>query len=62
MKADYNKQMALIESSNIKINVFNSTIKTFKRKHNKRISDKQKILSSYLENKSNAIEGVFELI
>lgn len=62
IRALYKKKMALIESSNSKINIFNSSVKAFKRKHNKKMTDEQKILSSFLESKSNAVVGVFELI
>lgn len=62
MVLEYQGRKTAIENSNKKINVFNSTIKAFKRKNNKRVTDEQKILTSFLESKSNAVLGISELV
>lgn len=58
----YNSKKTLIEKNNKKINVFNSTIKAFQRKSNRRISDEQKIIMSFLQNKSNVVLDITELV
>lgn len=58
----YNNKKTLLENNNKKINVFNSTFKAFQRKSNRRISDEQKIITSFLQNKSNAVLEIADLV
>lgn len=59
---DYKNKVKFIENSNKKINIFNSTVKFFQRKNSKLVTDEQKVITSFLESRANAISGICELV
>lgn len=62
MKEKYEKILEIKKAENDKINEFNTFIKAYKTKYNRRITDEHVIYSEYMEQKQIAIDGIVEII
>lgn len=62
MSEKYKKVLDKQKHENEKINVFNTYIRNYKTKYNRKISDEQAVFSDYVEQKQAAIESMTELL
>lgn len=62
MSEKYKKVLDKQKHENEKINVFNTYIRNYKTKYNRKISDEQAFFSDYVEQKQAAIESMTELL
>lgn len=62
MSGKYTEKLKRFKRENEKINAFNTYLKSYKARYNRKITAEQAVFSDYVEHKEIAIEGMAELL
>lgn len=62
MKEKYSTLLAQYKVENEKINIYNTFLKSYRTKYNRKITAEQAVFSEYVEQKKTAVEGIVKLL
>lgn len=62
MKEKYSNLLAQYKVENEKINIYNTFLKSYRTKYNRKITAEQAVFSEYVEQKKTAVEGIVKLL
>ena len=62
MKEKYSNLLAQYKVQNEKINIYNTFLKSYRTKYNRKITAEQAVFSEYVEQKKTAVEGIVKLL
>lgn len=62
MKEKYSNLLAQYKVENEKINIYNTFLKSYRTKYNRKITAEQAVFSEYVEQKKTAVEGIIKLL